>query len=328
MPSASKRWIVAFGSGSTPRLPEEPTPTNSAPVFGSIARWRFWWPCTMPNTPFWVIIFAPYAPATGLRSSGGTGRRAALSLRPARSAPRMCGTLQMPSWSATSTSPSPGEAVRPVEVSTWRSIQTAWPCRRRATASDSRSFARRPKRRRSAAPAAAVDCQAGRERRRREARRHLRRLPGIGHDSGRLATTGPVRGGGMSSGLTVNLRPSSWSGSDAGSAGAAAACEACCAWADPRSSKGATRPAASMIAAAARARRVRQRVTAIFLKRPAIASSRVVTPAETDILHGPCPSRPGPMTRYVHSSIASMLARFPWCERRRRPSTVRDPKAI
>ena len=33
-PSASKRWMVAFGSGSTPRLPEEPTPTNKAPVFG------------------------------------------------------------------------------------------------------------------------------------------------------------------------------------------------------------------------------------------------------------------------------------------------------
>src|SRR5260370_29157317 len=29
-PSASKRWIEAFGSGSTPRLPDEPMPTNSA----------------------------------------------------------------------------------------------------------------------------------------------------------------------------------------------------------------------------------------------------------------------------------------------------------
>src|SRR5215510_16339268 len=35
--------------------------------------------------------------------------------------------------------------------------------------------------------------------------------------SGRLLTTGPVRGGGKSSGLTVKRRPSSWSGSEAGS---------------------------------------------------------------------------------------------------------------
>src|ERR1700722_15262526 len=40
-PSAAKRWIVAFGAGSTPTLPEEPTPTNNAPVFGSIASGRF-----------------------------------------------------------------------------------------------------------------------------------------------------------------------------------------------------------------------------------------------------------------------------------------------
>src|SRR5438128_5833287 len=29
--------MVAFGSGSTPRFPEEPTPTKNSPVFGSIA---------------------------------------------------------------------------------------------------------------------------------------------------------------------------------------------------------------------------------------------------------------------------------------------------
>jgi hypothetical protein len=40
-PFASNDWIVAFGSGSMPRLPEEPTPTKSAPLFGSIASGRF-----------------------------------------------------------------------------------------------------------------------------------------------------------------------------------------------------------------------------------------------------------------------------------------------
>ena len=39
-PSASKRWIDALTSGSTPVLPDDPTPTNRAPVLGSIARWR------------------------------------------------------------------------------------------------------------------------------------------------------------------------------------------------------------------------------------------------------------------------------------------------
>src|SRR5262245_52701064 len=39
-PSASKRWIDALTSGSTPILPDDPTPTNRAPVLGSIARWR------------------------------------------------------------------------------------------------------------------------------------------------------------------------------------------------------------------------------------------------------------------------------------------------
>src|SRR5439155_1463209 len=64
--------MVAFGSGSTPRLPDDPTPTNNAPLFGSIASPRFWWPWTMPNTPFLVSSWAPYAPGTGLRWSGGT----------------------------------------------------------------------------------------------------------------------------------------------------------------------------------------------------------------------------------------------------------------
>ena len=57
----------------------------------------------MPNTPFCVIIFAPYAPGNRLAFLRRHLIDALISLRPARSAPRMCGTLQMPSWSATST---------------------------------------------------------------------------------------------------------------------------------------------------------------------------------------------------------------------------------
>jgi hypothetical protein len=70
LPSASKRWIVALGSGSTPRLPEEPTPTQSTPLFGSIAGWRFWCPWTMPKTPFGQHF-----------GTIGTGRRFALVRR-------------------------------------------------------------------------------------------------------------------------------------------------------------------------------------------------------------------------------------------------------
>jgi glucose/arabinose dehydrogenase len=73
---------------------------------GAVARCRLEWPCTMPNTPFAVIISSPTTRGDGLRCSGGTS--AALRCTeagPGRKASRRCGTFQMLSWSATSTAP-------------------------------------------------------------------------------------------------------------------------------------------------------------------------------------------------------------------------------
>ncbi len=98
-------------------LPDEPTPTNSAPVFGSIARWRLAWPWTMPKTPFLVIMSSPTTRGVGLRCSGGTSAARCSTLRPGRNAPTRCGTRQIPSWSATSTSRiAPGQTVGSVEA--------------------------------------------------------------------------------------------------------------------------------------------------------------------------------------------------------------------
>ena len=51
-------------------LPEEPTPTNSAPVLGSIANGRLACPRTMPNTPLLVSIACPLMWGDGLRLIG------------------------------------------------------------------------------------------------------------------------------------------------------------------------------------------------------------------------------------------------------------------
>ena len=224
-PSASKRWIVAFGSGSTPILPDEPTPTNSAPVFGSIARWRFWWPCTMPNTPFLVIISSPTTPGTGLRCSGGTssarllGRAGAGTQRaePMRHLPDavLVGDqhVVVP----------PGEAVGPVEV-----LDVALDPLGLAVAvlvAQQGEIA-----------GALLGHQHVAVRQHQQAARMLQPggegvavkpsgtrgvWPLYGTISERLVTIGPVFGGGRSSALTVKRRPISWSGSDAGLSGAA-----------------------------------------------------------------------------------------------------------
>ena len=105
--SARSAGCVAFTSGSTPILPDEPTPTNSAPVFGSIARCRLAWPLTMPNTPLCGDhLLADDVRRVPLRWSAGTSATRCSTLRPGRRLSSWCGTRQMPSWSATSTSPS------------------------------------------------------------------------------------------------------------------------------------------------------------------------------------------------------------------------------
>src|SRR5436309_2918985 len=59
--------MVAFTSGSMPMLPDDPTPTNRAPVLASTTNGRFACPRTMPNTPFLVINSWPLRWGEGLR---------------------------------------------------------------------------------------------------------------------------------------------------------------------------------------------------------------------------------------------------------------------
>ena len=71
-PSASKRWMVAFGSGSTPRLPDEPTPTNRAPVFGIDRQMAVLVTLDDAEDALLGDHLGAVGTGTGLRSSGGT----------------------------------------------------------------------------------------------------------------------------------------------------------------------------------------------------------------------------------------------------------------
>ena len=128
-PSASKRWIDAFTSGSTPMLPDEPTPTNSAPVFGSIARWRLAWPMDDAEHALLGDHLLADERGVGLRCSGGTsGAFCCAGAHAGRTAPSRCGTCQMPILVGDQhVAVAPGEPVRPVEPSAWRLRQSALP---------------------------------------------------------------------------------------------------------------------------------------------------------------------------------------------------------